>query len=135
MDANFFLLGEFESYYANVCTETSKDGNFTLMEVECLGACVNAPMMQVNDDFYVRLLHCSNMFEHICFSLHAYCSHDCFNVWHALLYFFMSGSLPLLLVSFLLFCCIFAFSHFCLHVYFLSRFSGGFDAGEYRQAA
>ena len=26
---------------------------FTLSEVECLGACVNAPMMQVNDDFYV----------------------------------------------------------------------------------
>lgn len=25
--------------------ETSKDGNFTLTEVECLGACVNAPML------------------------------------------------------------------------------------------
>lgn len=34
--------------------ETSQDGMFTLMEVECLGACVNAPMMQVNDDFFVR---------------------------------------------------------------------------------
>jgi NADH:ubiquinone oxidoreductase subunit E len=32
--------------------ETSADGQFTLIEVECLGACVNAPILQVNDDFY-----------------------------------------------------------------------------------
>jgi NADH-quinone oxidoreductase subunit E len=31
---------------------TSADGLFTLVEVECLGACVNAPILQVNDDFY-----------------------------------------------------------------------------------
>ena len=35
--------------------ETTKDGLFTLLEVECLGACVNAPMMQINDDFYEDL--------------------------------------------------------------------------------
>jgi NADH:ubiquinone oxidoreductase subunit E len=35
--------------------ETSADGKFTLMEVECLGACVNAPMVQINDDFYEDL--------------------------------------------------------------------------------
>jgi NADH-quinone oxidoreductase E subunit len=35
--------------------ETSEDGLFTLTEVECLGACVNAPMMQINDDFYEDL--------------------------------------------------------------------------------
>jgi NADH dehydrogenase (ubiquinone) flavoprotein 2 len=34
--------------------ETTKDGKFTLVEVECLGACSNAPMMAVGDDFYVR---------------------------------------------------------------------------------
>lgn len=34
--------------------ETTKDGLFTLTEVECLGACVNAPMIQINDEFYVR---------------------------------------------------------------------------------
>ena len=28
------------------------DGLFTLVEVECLGACVNAPILQVNDEFY-----------------------------------------------------------------------------------
>ena len=32
--------------------ETSDDGLFTMSEVECLGACVNAPILQVNDDFY-----------------------------------------------------------------------------------
>jgi NADH-quinone oxidoreductase E subunit len=36
-------------------SETSEDGLFTLTEVECLGACVNAPMMQINDDFYEDL--------------------------------------------------------------------------------
>jgi NADH-quinone oxidoreductase subunit E len=35
--------------------ETTADGKFTLMEVECLGACVNAPMVQINDDFYEDL--------------------------------------------------------------------------------
>ena len=32
--------------------ETSADGAFTMTEVECVGACVNAPILQVNDDFY-----------------------------------------------------------------------------------
>ncbi len=31
--------------------ETSVDGLFTLKEVECLGACVNAPIVQINDDY------------------------------------------------------------------------------------
>lgn len=35
--------------------ETTADGQFTVMEVECLGACVNAPMVQINDDFYEDL--------------------------------------------------------------------------------
>ncbi len=34
---------------------TTGDGLFTLVEVECLGACVNAPILQVNDDFYEDL--------------------------------------------------------------------------------
>jgi NADH-quinone oxidoreductase E subunit len=32
--------------------ENSADGMFTMTEVECLGACVNAPILQVDDDFY-----------------------------------------------------------------------------------
>ena len=35
--------------------ETTADGKFTLKEVECLGACVNAPMVQINNDFYEDL--------------------------------------------------------------------------------
>jgi len=35
--------------------ELSKDKNCSWMEVECLGACVNAPMMQINDDYYEDL--------------------------------------------------------------------------------
>lgn len=35
--------------------DTTEDGLFTLMEVECLGACVNAPMIQINDDYYEDL--------------------------------------------------------------------------------
>ena len=35
-----------------VSGETSACGKFSLLEVECLGACVNAPILQVNDDFY-----------------------------------------------------------------------------------
>jgi len=34
---------------------TSADGLFTLLEVECLGACVNAPLLQVHDEFYEDL--------------------------------------------------------------------------------
>lgn len=35
--------------------ETTDDGLFTLSEAECLGACVNAPMMQIGDDYYEDL--------------------------------------------------------------------------------
>jgi NADH-quinone oxidoreductase E subunit len=35
--------------------ETTDDGMFTLSEVECLCGCVNAPLMQINDDFYEDL--------------------------------------------------------------------------------
>lgn len=35
--------------------ETTPDKLFTLIEVECLGACVNAPMVQINDNYYVSI--------------------------------------------------------------------------------
>jgi len=35
--------------------ETTADGKFTLLEVECLGACVNAPMLQIGDHYYEDL--------------------------------------------------------------------------------
>ena len=36
-------------------SELSKDKSCSWIEVECLGACVNAPMMQINDDYYEDL--------------------------------------------------------------------------------
>ena len=33
----------------------SSNGNCSWVEVECLGACVNAPMMQINDDYFEDL--------------------------------------------------------------------------------
>lgn len=33
----------------------SNDGVFSLVEVECLGACCNAPMIQINDDYFEDL--------------------------------------------------------------------------------
>ncbi len=35
--------------------KTTMDGLFTIKQVECLGACVNGPMMQINDDYYEDL--------------------------------------------------------------------------------
>ena len=48
--------------------EMSADGKFSLSEVECLGACVNAPMIQVNDDYYVSsipfvIVHTERLFQ------------------------------------------------------------------------
>lgn len=37
------------------CGETTQDGLFTLNEVECIGACVNAPAVQINDDYFEDL--------------------------------------------------------------------------------
>ena len=40
---------------------TSADGLFTLSEVECLGACVNAPMIQVNNEYVYEDLDYDSM--------------------------------------------------------------------------
>jgi NADH-quinone oxidoreductase subunit E len=37
------------------CGETTADGEFTLSEVECLGACVNAPVVKFDNDYYEDL--------------------------------------------------------------------------------
>ena len=41
--------------YGIASGQTSDCGRFSMLEVECLGACVNAPILQVNDDFYEDL--------------------------------------------------------------------------------
>ena len=35
--------------------ETTADGKFSLSEVECLGACTKAPVVQINDDYHENL--------------------------------------------------------------------------------
>ncbi len=45
--------------YGIASGETSDCGRFSLLEVECLGACVYAPILQVNDDFYEDLDYAS----------------------------------------------------------------------------
>ena len=77
---SMYNLSPVGKYYVQVCTTTpcmirgayklvevckekisekeknlSNDGKCSWVEVECLGACVNAPMMQINDDFYEDL--------------------------------------------------------------------------------
>lgn len=41
--------------------DMSADGNFTLSEVECLGGCVNAPILQVDDDYYEDMDYASTV--------------------------------------------------------------------------
>lgn len=49
------LIAYLEQKLAVKKGETTKDGVFTLISVECLGSCATAPMMQINHDFYENL--------------------------------------------------------------------------------
>lgn len=49
------IVKEIESHLGIKAGHTTADGLFTWIEVECLGACVNAPMVQINDDYYEDL--------------------------------------------------------------------------------
>ena len=51
---------------SNKENEISSDGNSSWMEVECLGACINAPMIQINDEYYEDLdeKKLENIIEH-----------------------------------------------------------------------
>jgi len=49
------IMHTIEAHLGIKAGETSADGLWTLTEVECLGACVNAPMIQVNDMFFEDL--------------------------------------------------------------------------------
>ncbi len=49
------IVGACETYLDIKIGETTVDGMFTLSQAECLGACVNAPMMQIGDDYYEDL--------------------------------------------------------------------------------
>ncbi len=49
------IVAAAKKYLGIGLNQTTEDGAFTLIEVECLGACSNAPMCQVNDDYYEDL--------------------------------------------------------------------------------
>lgn len=49
------IVGACKSFLGVDFGETTEDGMFTLSHAECLGACVNAPMMQIGDDYYEDL--------------------------------------------------------------------------------
>jgi NADH-quinone oxidoreductase subunit E len=49
------LLEHLQETLAIGVGETTPDGLFTLITVECLGSCCSAPVMQVNDRYYERL--------------------------------------------------------------------------------
>lgn len=46
------VIGELEQQLNVKCGQTTTDGKFTLKTAECLGACVNAPMMQINKTYH-----------------------------------------------------------------------------------
>lgn len=45
-------MQDFEENLNLKCGQVTEDGMFSLTEVECLGACINAPVVQINDDYY-----------------------------------------------------------------------------------
>jgi NADH-quinone oxidoreductase subunit E len=49
------LIGYLEEKLAIKKGDTTTDGLFTLISVECLGSCTTAPMMQINDEYYENL--------------------------------------------------------------------------------
>ena len=49
------IVGACEKHLGIHVGETTSDGVFTLREAECLGACVNAPMLQIGDSYYEDL--------------------------------------------------------------------------------
>ena len=49
------ITGHLEKRLGIKAGETSADGRYTLSEVECLGSCGTAPMLQLNDDYHENL--------------------------------------------------------------------------------
>lgn len=57
------IIKKLESHLGIKNHGTTKDGLFTITEVECLGACVNAPMLQVNNEWVYEDLDEDNVVE------------------------------------------------------------------------
>lgn len=50
-----YILNAITDYLGISVGETTSDGMFSVVEVECAGACVNAPVVAINDDYYEDL--------------------------------------------------------------------------------
>ena len=57
------IISRLENHLGIKLGETTKDGLFTMTEVECLGACVNAPMLQVNNEWVYEDLDEENVIK------------------------------------------------------------------------
>jgi NADH-quinone oxidoreductase subunit E len=51
------IISSLEENLGVQCGQTTADGEFTLKKAECLGACIYAPMMQINKDYHESLTH------------------------------------------------------------------------------
>ncbi len=49
------IVGHLSHKYQIKVGETTPDGRFTLLKVECLGTCGTAPVVQINDDYYEKI--------------------------------------------------------------------------------
>jgi NADH-quinone oxidoreductase subunit E len=49
------IINSLENHLGVKCGGTTADGKFTLKKAECLGACVHAPMMQINKKYHENL--------------------------------------------------------------------------------
>ncbi len=49
------IVDHLQEKYKIKVGETTADGKFTLLKVECLGSCGTAPVIQINDDYYEKL--------------------------------------------------------------------------------
>ena len=58
------VLEAIENHLGIKAGHTTPDKMFTVIEVECLGACANAPMIQINDEYYVRIFYNTHTHTH-----------------------------------------------------------------------
>ena len=56
------IIKDLETHLGIQCGQTSKDACFTLKQAECLGACIDAPMMQIDKDYH-KCLHRDSLSE------------------------------------------------------------------------
>lgn len=59
------LISDLETLLQIKCGQTSQDQLFSLARVECLGACINAPVVQVNDDYHENITDAVKFIEQI----------------------------------------------------------------------